>query len=428
MPNLSQRGFQFLKTIEGYKHIAYTLPGESYPTVGIGHHAKDLVNGRYYSDAQIMAFFKQDHAYVRGHVMKYWHEPMTQQMFDAMFLLTYNMGHFPQMLGNQIKKDFTNRSAIATIWYNSGVGNRYGPALRKRRKQEINIYFGANVTGGEMDLSEYGDYGNDMGGGGMFNQNTFTFTGPVITSSTASVLAKSKSNIYSRITASEKKNNIKHTRIYKYTEPTIKLDELSLPLSGQNTRINPSTGEHLKEKDTDKEDYSKDKKTSVNTKKKTKASTKKSTGKRYGIGEDRDPGDADNDTTNIEETLEVDSTDTDTSEDTPSDAIDNAGSGGYDIEMTESNNPRGYRHTDFRKAAGQSFPIIRINDYYVAASEIMAFEIETIGFIPIARLSIKSTNNHLLKNDTIKEGDKMSVFCAPGHGMIKSLRCDFLIT
>jgi hypothetical protein len=58
----------------------------------------------------------------------------------------------------------------------------------------------------------------------------------------------------------------------------------------------------------------------------------------------------------------------------------------------------------------------------------MSFEIESIGFIPITRLTIKSANNHLLKNDTIKEGDKMSVFCAPGHGMIKSLRCDFLIT
>jgi hypothetical protein len=94
-----------------------------------------------------------------------------------------------------------------------------------------NISLGA---GRNIALSPFGnEYGQDMYSGmyGMGN-NTFNFTGPTITTSAPSVLAKSNSNIYSRINASDKKNNIKHTRIYKYSEPTIKLDELSLPLTG----------------------------------------------------------------------------------------------------------------------------------------------------------------------------------------------------
>jgi hypothetical protein len=51
MPNLSLKIFNYLKFKEGVKNVAYTLPGEGYPTVGIGHHAKDLIAGKFYTDA-----------------------------------------------------------------------------------------------------------------------------------------------------------------------------------------------------------------------------------------------------------------------------------------------------------------------------------------------------------------------------------------
>jgi hypothetical protein len=50
MPNLSLKIFNYLKFKEGIKNVAYILPGESYPSVGIGHHARDLIVGKYYSD------------------------------------------------------------------------------------------------------------------------------------------------------------------------------------------------------------------------------------------------------------------------------------------------------------------------------------------------------------------------------------------
>ena len=442
MPNLSLKIFNYLKFKEGVKNVAYVIPGEGYPTVGIGHHARDLVAGRFYSDAQICQFFRQDHNYFKNNVLKYWHPPMTQQMFDALYLVAYGHGSVPPALGNLVSNNFGNRSAVTAMWSNIAINARYASAHRQRRQEELSIFYGPD-TGPEMDLNNISlgagrnialspdgsDYGAGGFGGGMFGGigGTFNFTGPTVTTSAPSVLAKSNSNIYSRITASDKKNNIKHTRIYKYSEPTIKLDELSLPLNGQNTRIDPSTKQHVKEKDNTVENYSdKDKKVSATGEKK-KTVNSKSKNKKYG-GPGDDNSNVDIETNNVTEDVTINQEDTETFAGSETLSNNSGDVGGHDIEMQESSNPRGYRHTDFKKAAGQSFPIIRINDYYVASSEIMSFEIETIGFIPVCRLTIKSANNHLLKNDTIKEGDKMAVFCAPGHGMIKSLRCDFLIT
>ena len=444
MPNLSLKIFNYLKFKEGIKNVAYILPGESYPSVGIGHHARDLIVGKYYSDEQICQFFRQDYTYLKTNVLKYWHPPMTQQMFDGLFLIAYNHGSVPQALGNLVRTNFNNKSAVSSLWVNSAISKRYANGHRKRRQEEVSIFYGPD-TGPEMDLnnislgagrnialSPFGnEYGQDMYSGmyGMGN-NTFNFTGPTITTSAPSVLAKSNSNIYSRINASDKKNNIKHTRIYKYSEPTIKLDELSLPLTGQNTRIDPSTKQHVKEKDKSVENYSnKNKKTNITAQKKKVVSESNHKNKKYGGPLDLDDNtEINEDTVNINEEVTIDNNETEIFAGSSDEQKNEQSSNNNDIEMKDSDNPRGYRHSDFKKAAGQSFPIIRINDYYVAASEIMSFEIESIGFIPITRLTIKSANNHLLKNDTIKEGDKMSVFCAPGHGMIKSLRCDFLIT
>lgn len=452
MPNLSLKIFNYLKFKEGVKNVAYTLPGEGYPTVGIGHHAKDLIAGKFYTDAQICQFFRQDHNYIKSNVLKYWHPPMTQQMFDALYLIAYGHGSVPPSLGKLVSNNFGNKSAVAALWANTAINKKYAAAHRKRRQEEIAIFYGPD-TGPEMDLNNIslgagrnialptdgsGDFGGIAGGnmfGGMgMGMGTFTFTGPTITTSAPSVLAKSNSNIYSRITASDKKNNIKHTRIYKYSEASIKLDELSLPLNGQNTRIDPSTKQHVKEKDKTVENYSKkDKKENVTTNKKKTISSNKQKDKKYGGPNDNENKDTTSTDTITEDITINNNTETETetfagTTTTQESKQNTTDIKEYDVEMKESDNPRGYRHSDFKKAAGQSFPIIRINDYYVAASEIMAFEIESIGFIPIARLTIKSANNHLLKNDTIKEGDKMAVFCAPGHGMIKSLRCDFLIT
>ena len=96
------------------------------------------------------------------------------------------------------------------------------------------------------------------------------------------------------------------------------------------------------------------------------------------------------------------------------------------------------------KNKGTTYPIIRINDYYVMPEEIQHFSMETgyyknyydyetyrmpmNGFIPTFKLIVVSANPQLLKTDFIKQGDRCAVFFSASHSMVKSIRCDFRVT
>lgn len=93
---------------------------------------------------------------------------------------------------------------------------------------------------------------------------------------------------------------------------------------------------------------------------------------------------------------------------------------------------------------GVSYPIIRINDHYFSDNEIQKFSMESgyyknyndyqdfhkpmVGFLPTFNLMVRTSNADLNKTNTIKCGDKCAVFFAQGNDMIKSMRCDFVIT
>ena len=352
MAQVSQNGFNFLKTAEGYSNVAYTLPGESYPTVGFGHHARDLVNGKRYSDTECMAFFKQDSKTISADVNKIWHTGMTQSMFDAMFSIAYNHGNISKTtLGKTIQNDgYKNKSKVTTTWQSSYVlpGSRYEKGLRKRRIREANLFYSEGYDGNAptppVDENNMDNYYDQLAG----VQNQYSSNAP-------SVLATAGDNIYSQLSAGGTEDGQKRTRIYKYSEPTIQLDELSLPMDGNNTPINPATGMH----------YSADSSTAT-----------------YANVEDMSAG----------------------------------------SQKLSGNQP------DITLEVGATYPIIRINDYYFSQKEIDRMEISCTGFIPTISLEITTANNDLLKTNVPKEGDIIAVFCSPGHGMIKSLRCDFLIT
>ena len=355
MAQLSQKGFNFLKGEEGYKNVAYTLPGESYPTVGFGHHAKDLINGKYYSDTECMAFFKADAASISADVNKIWTSEMTQSMFDAMFSMAYNHGNISRTtLGNVIKGEgYKNKSKVTTTWHSSYTlpGSQYHKTLSNRRVKEANLFYSEGVNGGYTGGD--GTYGSGSGGD---YYDSLAGVQDQYSSNAPSVLSNSASNIYNELTAPADEAGHTRTRIYKYSDPTIKVDELSIPLDGQNTPVNQDTGMHYPSSSEGSEKYA-----NVDT---AQAMSQKSAGTQPDI------------------TLEV----------------------------------------------GVTYPIIRINDYYFSAEEIDYMEIASTAFVPTLRLDIVTTNNDLLKTNTVKEGDVVAIFCSPGHGMIKSLRCDFLIT
>ena len=96
------------------------------------------------------------------------------------------------------------------------------------------------------------------------------------------------------------------------------------------------------------------------------------------------------------------------------------------------------------KNKGTTYPIIRINDHYYYDSEILNFSMETgyykdyydygtykmpmNGFIPTMSLTVSTTNQAVLKQDHVKQGDRCSVFFSSDNNMVKSMRCDFRIT
>ena len=77
---------------------------------------------------------------------------------------------------------------------------------------------------------------------------------------------------------------------------------------------------------------------------------------------------------------------------------------------------------------GFAYPLLRINDHYYTNNDITYFELDSTGFIPTIMVKLECSYNDILKTNSIKDGDKCSVFINPGHGTIKSYRGDFQIT
>lgn len=93
---------------------------------------------------------------------------------------------------------------------------------------------------------------------------------------------------------------------------------------------------------------------------------------------------------------------------------------------------------------GTLYPLIKINDTVLAPTEIIEFYVETgwfknpleyktagnmkTGFVPTMHLVIKTQSPSLVKQDTVKSGDKCQVFFRGGSAAIRSYRGDFVIT
>ena len=120
MATLSQEGFNLLKGFESFRNKPYHLKGEKYYTVGLGHYGPDVDPNKTYTDAECMAFFEKDKQRFEADVNKVWHEPMTQQMFDALFSMAYNHGNVSRtVLANACKgTNYQDQQKVTAIWKN----------------------------------------------------------------------------------------------------------------------------------------------------------------------------------------------------------------------------------------------------------------------------------------------------------------------
>ena len=168
---LSRNGYEFLKSLEGFRLKPYKASkSERYWTVGLGHYGPDVNPNKTYTEAECIALFAKDKLRFEVDVNKVWHEPMTQNMFDALFSMAYNHGNVSNTplkalcAGN----NYQNQNKLASAWINLYTVNGL---LTNRRKKEVSLFY-SNQINTEAFQSDYPlPSGGGYGGGGFSTQD-----------------------------------------------------------------------------------------------------------------------------------------------------------------------------------------------------------------------------------------------------------------
>ena len=253
MATLSQEGFNLLKGFEGFRNKPYHLKGEKYYTVGLGHYGPDVDPNKTYTDAECMAFFEKDKQRFEADVNKVWHEPMTQQMFDALFSIAYNHGNVSRtVLANACKgTNYQDQEKMTAIWKNLYTCKGL---LNKRRAKEV-AYFYGNADTGTPYSGNLSSGPSDYSAANTSPQSSYVDTKPQSGGYAAGSQPnnyKTYDSVYSgaelntNITASLKMegadtSTVTHTRIYKSSDPTVLVDELCMAIDEGEIKDN-STG------------------------------------------------------------------------------------------------------------------------------------------------------------------------------------------
>ena len=139
--HLSENGYNFLKSIEGYKHKPYKDSNGLY-SVGLGHNGKDVNPNKIYTDEEIKKLFEKDKIRFEADVNKIFDEKfMNQNMFDACFSFAYNVGNIAKTeLGRMISNNpYDDR--LREFWEYTYTNGKKNKGLVARRKKEVELYF-----------------------------------------------------------------------------------------------------------------------------------------------------------------------------------------------------------------------------------------------------------------------------------------------
>ncbi len=77
---------------------------------------------------------------------------------------------------------------------------------------------------------------------------------------------------------------------------------------------------------------------------------------------------------------------------------------------------------------GSAYPIIRINDAYIARDDIKSMTLESSGFVPTISLSLEFKTTEFINRHLPKDGDMLSLYISVNSSGVKYLRNDFVIT
>ncbi|KRE99999.1 hypothetical protein ASG87_13510 [Frateuria sp. Soil773] len=143
--SISQNGVHMLEGFEGLRLDAYQ-DSVGVWTIGYGH-THGVRPGQHISQAQAEAYLKDDLGWAQDAVRRNVHVPITQNQFDALVSLTYNLGAngYPGLLADLNRGDY----AAAQNDFHDYVhaGGRVLQGLVNRRNQEAAL-FGSSAPGG----------------------------------------------------------------------------------------------------------------------------------------------------------------------------------------------------------------------------------------------------------------------------------------
>ena len=237
---LSRNGYEFLKSLEGFRLKPYkATKSERYWTVGLGHYGPDVNPNKTYTEAECIALFAKDKLRFEADVNKVWHEPMTQNMFDALFSMAYNHGNVSNTPLKSLcaGNNYQNQNKLASAWINLYTVNGL---LTNRRKKEVSLFY-SNQINTEAFQSDYPlPSGGGYGGGGFSTQD------PTQNNYTTYTSDLNGQKLNTDLSASLRMENadseqVQHTRIYKMNEPTVVVDELSMALNIPSTEEKDSS-------------------------------------------------------------------------------------------------------------------------------------------------------------------------------------------
>lgn len=137
---ISQRGKEFIKSLEGLELRAYPDPatGGAPWTAGYGHTGADVKPGMTVTQAMADAWFDKDVEKFESGVSALLTAPTTQPQFDAMVSLAYNIGLGNFKSSTLLKKHNAGCFQCAQGQFMAWVQK---PGDRAKRQREREIYY-----------------------------------------------------------------------------------------------------------------------------------------------------------------------------------------------------------------------------------------------------------------------------------------------
>lgn len=142
---VSTRGIDLIKKAEGERLTAYVCPA-GVLTIGVGHTGPDVKRGQTITAAQSDALLRKDLAHFEVAVAKAVKVPLTQNQFDALVSLVFNIGAGNFASSTLLRKlnagDYAGAAAQFGAWNKGRVGGKLTvlPGLTTRRKAEAALF------------------------------------------------------------------------------------------------------------------------------------------------------------------------------------------------------------------------------------------------------------------------------------------------